>query len=131
MRYLLDTSICVPIINRTDEELKGRLLSESPENVFLCSIVKAELDFGARNSIRVAENLDRVVRFTRSFASFPFDDDAAVHYGIIRAQLRREGRPIGGNDMLIASIALARDVSLVTRNLDEFRRVPGLTVESW
>ena len=131
MSYLLDTSVCVPLINRSDDVLKERLLSENPRNVFLCSVVKAELHFGARNSMRVAENLDRVERFCRAFESLPFDDDAAVHYGIIRAQLKREGRPIGGNDMLIASIALARNVSLVTRNVDEFRRVPGLTVDPW
>ena len=131
MNRLLDTSICVPLINRSEPDLADRLLSHKPGSVLLCSVVKAELHFGARNSARVAENIDRVHRFCRAFESLPFDDSGAERYGSIRAQLRREGRPIGGNDMLIAATALANDVTLVTRNLSEFRRVPELRVESW
>lgn len=131
MTYLLDTSICVPLINRSDEALATRLLEESPTTVVLCSVVKAELFFGARNSSRVAENIDRVDRFCAAFRSLAFDDEGARHYGSMRAQLRREGRPIGANDLLIASIALATGVVLVTRNLAEFRRVPGLACEAW
>ena len=131
MKWLLDTSVCVPLINRTDESTAVRLLDHAPGSVLLCSVVKAELYFSARNSTRVAENLLRVDRFCRAFESFPFDDEAAAHYGVIRSQLRREGRPIGANDLMIASIALVGDVTLVTRNLDEFARVPGLEVERW
>jgi len=131
VRFLLDTSVCVPLINRSDEALKQRLLAEHPAGVVLCSVVKAELHFGARNSIRVAENLDRVDTFCAAFESLPFDDLAAVKYGGIRAQLRREGRPIGANDLLIAATALATDTTLVTRNVGEFSRVPGLRLERW
>jgi len=131
VKLLLDTSICVPLINRSDPELKRRLLAEAPNSVLLCSVVKAELFFGARNSTRAAENLDRAERFCRGFESVPFDDEAAWHYGSIRAQLRREGRPIGANDLMIAAIALAANLTLVTRNLDEFRRVPTLPVQAW
>lgn len=97
----------------------------------LCSVVKAELLFGARNSSRVAENLERLDRFFAPLESLVFDDLAAEHYGVLRAWLRREGSPIGANDMLIAAIALANDATLATRNLDEFRRVPGLRVQRW
>lgn len=131
MRYLLDTSVCVPLINCADDRLRDRLLAESPASVLLSSVVKAELHFGARKSRRVAENLDRVDRFCRPFESLPFDDAAALSYGSIRAQLEREGRPVGANDLLIAATALAADVTLVTRNLEEFRRIPGLRVEAW
>ena len=131
MKWLLDTSVCVPLINRTDESTAERLLDHAPGSVLLCSVVKAELYFGARNSARVAENLLRVERFCRAFESLPFDDQAAAHYAVIRSQLRREGRPIGANDLMIASIALVGEVTLVTRNLDEFARVPGLEVERW
>ena len=93
MKWLLDTSVCVPLINRTDESTAARLLDHAPGSVLLCSVVKAELYFGARNSTRVAENLLRVDRFCRAFESLPFDDEAAAHYGVIRSQLRREGRP--------------------------------------
>ena len=129
--WLLDTSICVPLINRTDERAAARLLEHSRGSVRLCSVVKAELHFGAQNSSRLSENLQRVEIFCRAFESLPFDDESARHYGIVRAQLRREGRPIGGNDLMIASIAIATSHVLVTRNVGEFSRVAGLEVEPW
>ena len=131
MTFILDTSVCIPLINRTEKRLAERLLDEAPSSVILCSVVKAELYFGARNSMKVAENLERVDRFCGVFESLPFDDAAAVHYGSVRAQLKREGRPIGANDLMSASIALAANAELVTRNLEEFQRVPGLDVSSW
>lgn len=131
MSLLLDTSVCIPLINRTEPRLAERLLEQDPSSVVLCSVVKAELYFGARNSMKVSENIDRVERFCEAFDSLPFDDEAAARYGSVRAQLKREGRPIGANDLLIASIALASNVELVTRNVEEFRRVPGLGVAAW
>lgn len=131
MTWLLDTSVCIPLINRTDERAAERLLGHSPGSVLLCSVVRAELYFGAHNSARVAENLQRVETFCRAFESLPFDDGAAERYGVIRTQLRREGRPIGANDLMIASIALSRGLTLATRNTDEFSRVPGLDVDRW
>lgn len=131
MIHLLDTNICVPLINRTEPALRERLLAQRPNDIVLCSIVKAELAFGARNSRHVAENLDRLQRFCSGFDSLAFDDAAAEHYGSVRAQLAREGRLIGNNDLLIASIALATESKLVTRNISEFSRVPGLDVELW
>lgn len=128
---LLDTSVCVPLINRDEPALGRKLLANEPGSVVLCSVVRAELEFGARNSAHVASNLDRVTRFCAQFESFSFDDDAAVHYGQVRAQLRREGALIGANDLLIAATALANELVLVTRNVREFRRVPGLSVETW
>jgi len=129
--WLLDTSICVPLINRTDARAAARLLEHPRGSVRLCSVVKAELHFGAQNSSRLSENLQRVEIFCRAFESLPFDDESARHYGIVRAQLRREGRPIGGNDLMIASIAIAASHVLVTRNAGEFSRVAGLEVEPW
>jgi tRNA(fMet)-specific endonuclease VapC len=87
--------------------------------------------FGVRKSRRVAENLDGFRRLLEPFVSLPFDDRAADHYGIVRATLEQAGTPIGANDLLIASIALAHDCRLVTRNCREFERVVGLTVEVW
>ena len=131
MTRLLDTSVCIALINRSDEAAADRLLAQRPADIHLCSVVKGELLFGARNSARVDENLRRVENFCRNFASSPFDDAAAERYGIIRAGLRRAGAPIGGNDLMIASIALANSHVLVTRNVGEFARVPGLEVERW
>jgi tRNA(fMet)-specific endonuclease VapC len=128
---LLDTNICIAFLKGTDEAVREQLLAQAPQNVRLCSVVKGELLFGARNSGRVEQNLERLARFFAPFESLPFDDRAAEHYGLLRAQLVREGRPIGGNDMLIAATALAADAVLVTRNAGEFRRSAGLRLDIW
>ena len=90
--------------------------------------MKAELIFVARKSAKVHENLERLEQFFQPFQSLLFDDSAAVHYGQLRAELEREGRPVGANDMMIASIALAYDVTLMTRNMRKFSRIAGLRV---
>lgn len=131
MSLLLDTNVCIAYLNGTDEHVRECLLAETPGDVYLCSVVKGELLYGARNSTRVEGNLKRLDEFFAPFDSLPFDDDAAAHYGVIRAQLQRAGNPIGANDMLIAAIALAADTAVVTRNREEFRRVAGLRVETW
>jgi tRNA(fMet)-specific endonuclease VapC len=128
---LLDTNICIAFLTGRDAKLAMRLTSLVREDVVLCTVVKAELLYGARASERVAANLLRLERFFAPLGSLPFGDEAAESYGVIRAQLRREGRPIGGNDLMIAAIALANDATLVTRNDGEFRRVGGLRVEVW
>lgn len=111
--------------------MRERLSSHQPSQVFCCSVVRAELLFGARKSQRVDWNLEGFSRLLQPFESLPFDDDAAGHYGLIRAVLERAGTLIGANDLLIAAIALARDLVLVTRNHREFARVPGLRIEEW
>lgn len=128
---LLDTNVCVGWLGGKDLGVKRRLASLKRDEVALCSVVKAELLNGARASSRVGENLERLERLFALFPSLPFDDAAAAQYGALRAQLRRSGTPIGGNDMLIAAIALATDATLVTRNEKKFRLVPGLRVEVW
>lgn len=128
---LLDTNVCVGWLSGKDLGVKRQLATLKRDEVALCSVVKAELLYGARASARVGENLERLERLFALFPSLPFDDAAAGHYGALRAQLRRSGTPIGGNDMLIAAIALATDATLVTRNEKEFRLVPGLRVEVW
>lgn len=111
--------------------MRKRLLSTQPEKVVLCSVVKAELLFGARNSTHVDTNLQKVAAFVEPFESYPFDDIAAENYGLIRTQLQREGTLIGANDLMIAAIALCRNAILVTRNQREFARIPGLRLEVW
>jgi len=127
----LDTNICIGFLNQKDAKLKARIQRTAPGELRLCSVVKAELLFGARNGSRAPENLRRLDRFFEAFESLPFDDDAAHEYGLLRTELRRAGKPIGANDMLIAAIALAHRATLVTRDDDDFLRVPGLRVESW
>lgn len=108
-----------------------RMRREDPSAIKISSVVKAELLFGARKSARVDHNLELLARFFEPLESVSFDDRAAEHYGLIRAELESEGRPIQPNDLLIAATARAHDLTLVTRNTKEFRRVVALRVESW
>lgn len=131
MRYLLDTNICIALLKGDDRKLTARILSLPPRSIHLCSVVKAELLFGARNSRRVEDNLERLAKFFEPLQSLPFDDAAANQYGVLRAQQSRDGALIGGNDLLVAAIALAEDVALATRNHKEFGRIAGLRLLDW
>jgi tRNA(fMet)-specific endonuclease VapC len=131
MKRLLDTNICVAYLNGGDARVRDQLLALSPSDVCLCSVVKAELLYGARKSRRVNENLARLIEMFATMESLPFDDNAAEHYGLLRAHLESAGTLIGANDMLIAATAIAAGVTLVTRNQREFLRVVGLSVEIW
>jgi len=89
------------------------------------------LFYGAAKSANPEKTLTKQHTFLDLLASFPFDDMAAEKYSMIRAHLERQGTPIGTNDLMIASIALARDLTLVTHNTREFSRVPNLKIEDW
>lgn len=129
--YLLDTNACIHVLNDSSAAVTARFAAESPATVRLCSVVKAELLFGARKSNRVAKVLTSLERFFRPLVSVAFDDECAAEYGRIRADLERAGTPIGANDLMIAAIARRHDLTLVTNNVDEFARVVGLAIEDW
>lgn len=131
MKRLLDTNVCIAYLHRAEQNVLQKFAQMKPREVVLCSIVKAELIYGARYSQRVNENLQRLTQFFESFESLAFCDKAAEFYGANRALLAKSGTPIGNNDLLIASIALAYDLTVVTRNTSEFMRVPGLRLETW
>ncbi|MBW2523403.1 MAG: type II toxin-antitoxin system VapC family toxin [Deltaproteobacteria bacterium] len=129
--YLLDTNVCIRLLNDSSPQVAKRFAAESPSTMRLCSVVKAELLYGARKSHRVDKVLHTLRRFFDPLSSLPFDDDAAEEYGRIRADLEVAGTPIGGHDLLIAAIARRHDATVVTHNTDEFSRVAGLRVEDW
>lgn len=131
MSYLLDTNACIKYLSERDSLVKSKLSSSSPEDIALCAVTKAELLYGAYKSSRRESNLQLLERFFERFKSFPFDDRAAEEYGHIRAALAVAGTPIGPNDLLIAAIAVANKVTLVTHNTNEFNRVKGLQIEDW
>jgi tRNA(fMet)-specific endonuclease VapC len=131
MSFLLDTNSWIQFLNGQSEKIRRRLEATPPREVALCSVVKAELLYGAEKSARPAENLARIQTLAERFVSFPFDDDAAQVYGVIRARLERSGKPIGPNDLFIAAIALSRGATLVSHNTREFTRVEGLLLEDW
>jgi tRNA(fMet)-specific endonuclease VapC len=129
--YLLDTSACVRILNGSSPLLIARLREREPSDVHLCSVVKAELLFGARKSSKVEQNMRLLQRFFDTFISLPFDDLCAEHYGMIRSDLEQRGGLIGPNDLMIAATARAHDLVLVTADSREFSRVMGLRLEDW
>ena len=129
--FLLDTNVCIRILNGSSPAVAARLQATNPAEVRLCSVVKAELLYGARKSKRVDDNLRLLRRFFMPFVSLPFDDRCAEEAGLIRLDLERSGRPIGPNDLLIAASARAHDLVLVTHNGREFGRIVGLRVEDW
>ena len=101
------------------------------EHLALCGIVWAELHCGACLSADPAAERRRIEAAFSAWRSLPFDDAAALRYGEIRARLQRAGRLIGANDLLIAAIALANGLTLVTHNTAEFARIEGLAIEDW
>jgi tRNA(fMet)-specific endonuclease VapC len=129
--YVLDTNVCIELLNARDPALIDRFRRHRPADLVLCSIVRAELLWGARRSRRVEANLERVKAFAAPLRTLPFDDLCAEHYGIIRADLAAQGTPIGHNDTLIAAIARAHDAVLVTHNVKEFGRITGLRLQDW
>jgi tRNA(fMet)-specific endonuclease VapC len=131
MIYLLDTNVCIAAINPGESPIKECLARHAPADLALCSVVRAELLWGAWRSRRPESNLALLEKFFALFRSLPFDDSAAQHYGRIRANLTAKGTPIGPNDLMIAAIALAHDLILVSHNTREFSRVEGLRLEDW
>jgi tRNA(fMet)-specific endonuclease VapC len=123
--------VCIRYLNGRSESLRQQIASKSSQEITLCSVVKAELFYGARKSKNPQRNLAKQLQFVNHFVSLPFDDKAAEVYGRIRAELEKSGMLIGPNDLMIAAIAMANDVTLVTHNTREFSRVIGLKLEDW
>jgi tRNA(fMet)-specific endonuclease VapC len=131
MIYLLDTNVCIVYLNNRSSRVSERLKALVPSDIAVCSIVKAELFYGAMKSRHPDTTLARQREFLQPFLSLPFDDHAARRYASIRADLEAQGTPIGPNDLMIAAIALANDLTLVTNNIREFGRIEDLRVEDW
>lgn len=131
MIYLLDTNACIVYLNRSMSSVRRRLESLSPQDIAICSVVKAELFYGARRSKNPQRTLALQSTFLNNFVSLPFDDAAATIFSEIRAELAIRGTPIGPYDLQIASIAKVHNLILVTHNTSEFSRVNGLQIEDW
>lgn len=128
--YLLDTNVCIGILKANDAVV-SRMAQTAPGELYLCSVVKAELYYGARGSQQIANNLATLETFFEPYTSLTFSDACAELYGQLRADLRRTGQLIGPNDTMIAAIALVHNLTVVTHNTREFVRVPGLKLEDW
>lgn len=132
MKYLLDANACIEHLRHGHRSrVTQRMQRAAVGDVCLCSVVRSELIFGAHRSQHPAAALLAVDAFWAGFASLVFDDAAATICGELRSHLAAQGTPIGPNDLLIAAIAKVHGLTLVSNNLAEFSRVPGLAVEDW
>ncbi len=132
MKYLLDTNACVQSLRTKGSVLvKQHLSGHPPTDVVLCALVVGELRYGAEGGTDPAKEHSKVDAFVTQFVSLPFDDAIATIYGRIRHDLESRGLVIGANDLMVAAIALAHDLTLVTHNTNEFSRIPGLKLEDW
>lgn len=130
MIYMLDTNICIYVINSRPAAVLARFRQERFGDVVISSVTAAELAFGVAKS-GSARNRQALEMFLSALEILPFDESAIWHYGDLRAELEQRGQPIGTLDTMIASHALATNTILVTNNLREFQRVPKLRLENW
>lgn len=130
MLYLLDTNAIVALM-KNQLYIVERVRQVGRSELTLCAPVEAELWFGACKSSRPEENRRRLLTLLAWLPSLPFAGEATRHFGEIRATLARQGNPIGPYDLQIAAIARAHDLTVVTDNVGEFSRVPGLKIENW
>ncbi len=130
-RYILDTNICIYIKNHRPAEVLARFSKLPPGKVVMSAITYGELFFGAEKSSKPKESRHILEQLIALIPVLPLDENASVHYGKIRQHLQASGKPIGNNDLWIASHAISSKLILVTNNAAEFERVPGLRVENW
>lgn len=136
MNYMLDTNACIYLMTGKDPAYQQNILArlealDSGDEVSLSSIVVSELSYGVQKSRWKKANAELLREFLMDFQIQGYDEAAAHHYGLVRTALEKKGHPIGPLDTLIAAHALSLNMVLVTHNVREFARVPGLKVENW
>ncbi|HPL49033.1 MAG TPA: type II toxin-antitoxin system VapC family toxin [Smithella sp.] len=129
--YLLDTNICIYIINNRPLKVVNHIKKLKPYQIKLSAISLAELEYGVSKSRNRNENRRALVHFASAFDILAFDDRDAEVYGLLRADLEKKGRVIGPYDMEIAAQAITRKLILVSNNTAEFSRIPHLRLENW
>lgn len=130
LKYLLDTNIVIYVIKRRPVEVLS-VFNANAGRLAISAITLSELFHGAEKSSKVQQNLAVVEEFSSLLEVLPYTAKASQHYGAIRSELEKSGRPIGVNDLHIAAHARSEGLTLVTNNLGEFERVPGLLLENW
>jgi tRNA(fMet)-specific endonuclease VapC len=132
MIYMLDTNICIYIINKKPISYIKKLESlEKTDSIALSAIVLAELQYGVSNSRFKEKNQINVNSFVSKLDIIDFTEQCAFFYGEIRTDLKQKGIIIGNNDLLIASHAICEEATLVTNNISEFNRIKGLKLINW
>jgi tRNA(fMet)-specific endonuclease VapC len=130
LAYMLDTNICIHVM-KTYPPAGREKFNQLAEQLCISSVTLGELHYGAEKSARRAENLMAIEHFVARLDVLPFAEKAAAHYGQVRAELERVGTPCGPHDMQIGAHARSEGLIVVTNNMREFSRMPGLRVENW
>jgi tRNA(fMet)-specific endonuclease VapC len=130
LTYMLDTNICIYVMKRYPQALREKFNSLA-DQLCISSITLGEMHYGAEKSARRADNLTAIEHFVARLDILPFEAKAAMHYGQVRAELERAGTPCGPHDMQIGGHARSEGLIVVTNNLREFNRMPGVRVENW
>ncbi len=131
MTYMLDTNICIYAIKRKPPPVLQHLKNNFHKGLAISSLTLAELEHGVAKSMYPEKNSAALIQFLSLLPVLPFDDMAASEYGAICAKLQKKGTPISTMDTLIAAHAISEQLILVTNNVREFARVPGLEIENW
>jgi tRNA(fMet)-specific endonuclease VapC len=130
LAYMLDTNICIYVIKTHPPQLRKKF-DMLAEQLCTSSITFGELHHGAEKSARPAGNLTELRKFAARLDVLPFDERAAAHYGQLRVELERMGKPCGLHDTQIGGHARSEGLILVTNNMREFGRMPGVRAENW
>ena len=131
MKYMLDTNICIYSIKHKPEQVFRRLQEHDPSEICISSVTYAELVYGVEKSKAIEKNRLALTLLLANIEILNFDAAAAESYGKIRADLERQGTPIGSLDMMIAGHARSLGYTVVTNNTREFSRVQELKLENW
>jgi tRNA(fMet)-specific endonuclease VapC len=131
MKFMLDTNTCIYLIKQKSRKLLQRFNKHLVGEIGISSITLAELQYGAAKSLYVDKNREALSEFILPLEIADFDEKAAESYGTVRNGLKKAGRPIGSMDMLIGAHALSIDVTIITNNTKEFRKIKNLRVEDW
>ena len=131
MRLMLDTNICIYIINARPPSVIERFRSFAIGDIGISVITLAELEYGAEKSAQPRRNREALKQFILPLEVAAFDAEATTAYGRARTALERRGTPIGAMDLLIAAHAISLGVTLITNNKREFARVPGRRIQNW
>ena len=130
LAYMLDTNICIYVMKTYPPAILKKF-NALAEELCISSITLGELHYGAEKSAHRAENLTAIEHFTARLEVLSFGEKAAAHYGQLRAELERAGTPCGIHDMQIGGHARSEGLIVVTNNLREFLRMPGLRTDNW
>lgn len=129
--FLLDSNICIYIINCNPRQVVERIKTCKPQQIKLSSISLGELEYGVSKSRQREKNRKALLHFCSAFEIVEFNDNDAEIFGLIRANLEKRGMIIGPYDLQIAAQAITRELTLVTNNLNEFSRIPHLKITNW